>query len=130
MAQPRRHTEAAQRAAARREREDSAPRLRNEQPKLESLSLQIDQRRVESPQPGVIHVRRVVVDTAPALFVVPCCDRECKEGGHDLTYDILAALRKGLKKFDGTNMCSGQLGTGACHSMLRYSATASYKTDA
>ena len=43
MPNPRRNLEAAQRAAARRQREDEAPRLRDKAPGLESLKLDVDE---------------------------------------------------------------------------------------
>src|SRR5262245_36083864 len=94
MANLRRNTEAAQRAAARKQREDDAPRLLTEVPNLESLRLEIDVRRETGTLSGGTHIRRVVVENAPALFFVPCADRDCNDGGHDLTREIMTALRK------------------------------------
>ena len=77
----RRFGEAAQRATERRRREDEAERLRNAVPKLDSLRLEIEERRMGGVVAEASHIRRIVVESAPALFVLPCLDRECKEGG-------------------------------------------------
>src|SRR5689334_11753022 len=82
-------TDAAMRAAERRRREDEAPRLLARVPKLESLKLEIEERRPEATSADVQHVKRVVVESAPALFEIACCDRACKDGGHDITRAVL-----------------------------------------
>lgn len=127
MANPRRNLEAAQRAAARRQREDDAPRLRDKVPGLESLKLEIDEVRGAEAVAGASHIRRVVVEHAPALFVIPCSDRECKEGGHDVTEPILADLGAQKQAFDGQHACAGQVGTAPCGLTMRYRATATYR---
>src|SRR5689334_13742570 len=83
-----RTTEGMQRQIERREREDRAPRLRDELPTLTSLRLDIEERRngVEVDPP---HVRRIVVASAPALFELTCGDPHCGDGGHDVTRVIL-----------------------------------------
>jgi hypothetical protein len=123
----RRVSEAAQRAAARRQREDDAPRLKDIAPTLESLKLEVDQRRAADSVTGTSHIRRIVVENAPALFIVPCADRACTDGGHDLTREILQALQKKLDKFEGQHACQGNVRTAHCGSVLRYSATAVYR---
>jgi hypothetical protein len=127
MPNPRRNLEAQQRAAARRQREDDAPRLRDKAPGLESLKLDVDEVRGDEAVAGASHIRRVVVEHAPALFVIPCSDRECKEGGHDVTEPILAALVAKKEAFDGRDACAGQVATGPCGLTMRYRATATYK---
>src|SRR6266849_2479094 len=76
----RRNSVAAQRFAERRRREEDAPRLCDQVPNLVSLKLEIEER---SGVTGVKHIRRVVVDRAPALFLVPCGDSKCADGEHD-----------------------------------------------
>ncbi len=78
---------------------------------------------------GLVHVRHVVVPTAPALFEIMCGDRSCKDGGHDLTWEIMRALRASEPRFEGRHECSGSLGalgSGQCNRVLRYVATATY----
>ena len=122
----RRHSEAAQRFAERRKREDEAPRLKTVVPNLESLKLDIEEHRAGGAVGDAGHIRRVVVEHAPALFVLPCGDTSCKEGGHDVTQAILRSLENGEEKFEGEDSCSGQVGTATCGRVLRYNATATY----
>jgi hypothetical protein len=126
MMNPRRNSEAAQRAAARRLREDEAPRLMTEVPTLDSLRLEVEERR-EHGTVSSSHIRRVVIDNAPALFVVGCNDRACKEGGHDVTSEVMRALRAKKTEFDGSHPCEGNVGSARCASVMHYKAFATYK---
>ena len=123
----RRFGEAAQRATERRRREDEAERLKNEVPRLESLRLDIAEKRQGSVVAETSHIKRVVVDSAPALFVLPCLDRECKEGGHDVTDMILRSLRSGATRFEGDHICNGRVGAADCGRILSFVATATYR---
>jgi hypothetical protein len=126
MASYRRNPEAQQRAAERRRREDDALRLRAEVPFLSSLRLQLEERRGGEVIPETAHIRRIVVESAPALFLVPCGDSTCKEGGHDLTARLMERLRAKTEQFEGEDTCRGQTPTGGCPRLLRYTATATY----
>ena len=123
----RRVSEAALRAADRRRREDDAPRLHDAVPALDSLRLEIEERRGGGVLAGGTHIRRILVEHAPALFDLPCGDRTCKDGGHDLTRVILGALQTGVTRFEGEDPCSGWLGTAPCGSVLRYVGVATYR---
>jgi len=123
----RRNDEAAQRFADRRRREDDAPRLQAEIVELESLRLEVEERRSGISNPGASHVRRIVVSHAPALFVLPCHDSQCKEGGHDVTHSIMHALRAREELFEGEDACGGVVGSSACQCILHYVATATYR---
>ena len=120
----RRRQEALARATERREREDSSPRLRDETPELESLELEFTESRPGAPD--VSHIRRVVVPVAAALFDVACGDRKCVGGGHDVTDEILSALKRGDTAFSGEHPCQGTVGETACPRVLRFSALAKY----
>jgi hypothetical protein len=125
----RRHGEAAQRFAERRRREDEAPRLSAEVPRLRSLRLELDEHTrdgVVSTEPA--HIRRVVVENAPALFYMPCGDARCKDGGHDITRNVMDALRAGDTRVEGEDACSGSQGSGQCGRILRYVGIATYAT--
>lgn len=128
MGYNRRWSEAAQRAAERRQREDAAPRLLAEVPNLTSLALTIDERRPSGSLAGGSHIRRVMVQTAPALFNLPCSDRSCNDGGHDCTRAVMNALRASQTRFEHESTCHGHLGsTGApCEAVLRYVGVATY----
>ncbi len=123
----RRFGEAAQRASERRRREDEATRLKAEVPRLETLRLEIEERRMGGVVPEATHIRRIVVESAPALFALPCLDRECKEGGHDVTHSIVRALIAGETRFEGDHTCSGRVGTGDCNRVLHYVGIATYR---
>jgi hypothetical protein len=122
----RRQTEGAQRFAERRKREDDSPRLTAEIPRLKTLRLEIEERTDSRPVAEPMHVRRVVVEHAPALFVLPCGDARCKDGGHDITHGVMRALRAGETRFEGEDACSGSLGTGQCSRVLHFIAIATY----
>jgi hypothetical protein len=122
-----RQSEAAARAAERRRREDAAPRLRDQVPALETLRLDIQERRAETLIAETSHTRRIPVEHAPALFELPCHDAFCTEGGHDVTQVIVRALQSGQTEFEGEDACNGHTGTAPCQRVLRYVATASYR---
>lgn len=116
---------AAQRAEERRLREDEAPRLSNQVPGLLSLSLAIEDRSgtsVAKPK----HVRRVVVERAPALFLIGCSDPNCRDGGHDVTDSVIRALMRRETVFHGEDQCYGALGPSPCTRILHYDAIANY----
>jgi hypothetical protein len=115
---------AAQRFAERRQREQDAPRLCEQVPNLLSLQLEIEER---SGDAGIKHLRRVVVDHAPALFLVPCGDSKCVAGGHDLTPAVMQALRARETSFHGTDECKGTPGVGPCSREVRFDAVAEYR---
>lgn len=119
----RRNNAAALRFAERRRREDEAPRLSREVPDLTSLKLSIEER---AGMTGTKHIRRVVVDSAPALFLVPCGDPRCIDGEHDLTFDMMRALRAHEKSFQFSDECRGSLGPSACGRVVHFDVTAEY----
>lgn len=123
----RRDPEAQQRSQDRRRREDEAPRLSVEVPTLETLALEIAEAE-EGAVGGTTHVRRVQVASAPALFDLTCGTRDCKDGGHDVTSEIMRALRAGKTRFEGAHECRGARGSSECTCVLKYVATATYRT--
>ena len=122
-----RHGEGAARFAERRRREDEAPRLNTEIPKLETLKLEVEARRSGSVVSEASHIRRIVVDNAPALFMLPCGDPSCRDGGHDITHPVMYALRAGQTTFDGEDTCHGQTGSATCSRILHYVGKATYR---
>ncbi|HEV8247441.1 MAG TPA: hypothetical protein VGP93_16810 [Polyangiaceae bacterium] len=123
----RRFDEASQRAAERRRREDAAPRLLESVPELESLCLEIQERRDGITNGESVHIRRVVVQHAAALFVLPCHDSTCDSSGHDVTNEIMRALRDGKTHFEGEDPCRGVTGSANCQRVMHYVATATYR---
>lgn len=123
-----RSSETANRMAERRRREDEAPRLIAKVPRLDKLRLEILERSSNIARPEHTHVRHVVVPTAPALFFIPCHDTQCKDGGHDVTSQIMAALQSGKERFEGDDPCQGAVGSAACSRVLSYVGVATYRT--
>lgn len=123
----RKDREATRRNAERRQREDEAPRLAATIPELQGLRLEVMERSASISHPQHAHVRHVVVASAPALFVMPCHDAHCKDGGHDLTREILAELRQRNGRFTGEDACRGTVGSSGCSRVLGYVAVATYQ---
>lgn len=126
MLNHRRNGEAAQRFADRRRREDDAPRLHTEIPKLASLRLEIEERRSGGVVAEASHIRRVVVENAPALFMLTCGDPACREGGHDITHALLRGLQGGLPRVEGEDVCTGRVGTADCARVMHWVGLATY----
>src|SRR5580658_2908001 len=124
MMNRRKNNAVALRYEERRRREGEAPRLHDQVPELVSLRLAIEER---SGATATKHIRPVLVDRAPALFVVPCGDSRCIDGEHDLTRTVMAALRAGEKTFQGNDECAGSLGSGQCSRVLHFDALAEYR---
>lgn len=124
----RRQSEAQLRATERRKRQDDAPRLKTEIPGLSELRLEIEEYLGGSTVSAARHTRHIVVAGAPALFEFPCSESGCNDGGHDLTSEIMRALRSGSTEFQGEDTCYGHLGSSAspCRRVLRYSAIAKF----
>ena len=93
---------------------------------LGTLQLEIEERSGGSSVAEPKHMRRVVVEHAPALFLIPCGDSRCKDGGHDITHMVLRSLRAGEAEFQGEDVCAGSQGSGQCSRILHYVATATY----
>jgi hypothetical protein len=125
MMRSRRDSPTAIRFADRRSREDSAPRLRAQVPDLASLRLHIEDR--SGVGEGSAHIRRVVIDRAPALFLWPCGDPQCADGEHDLTTTVMKALRAHETSFHGKDSCTGSVGPNACSRVLQFEAVAAYQ---
>jgi hypothetical protein len=123
----RRNSPAAQRFTERRRREDEAPDLHNQVPALTSLELSIEER---SGAGATKHIRRFVVDRARALFLVPCGDPRCVDGEHDLTMDVMRALRASKTSFQGTDDCMGNIGSSTCLRVIHFEGKAQYTTAA
>lgn len=122
----RRNAEVMMRAELRRQRADDARRLREVVPELESLQFVIHETRQGQPGQEVTHKRYIVVDRAPALFDIPCSDRKCSEGGHDVTALVMRHLCGHDRQFEGRHVCGGYLKEGDCAYELRFVASAKY----
>ncbi len=123
----RRGRAAAERTTERRRREDEAPRLIAVAPDLTSLRLEVSEKRGDVGIADASHIRRVVVEHAPALFLIPCGESSCRDGGHDITRAVLRGLETKSEKYEGEDPCSGQTGTAPCARTLVFTAYATYK---
>ena len=124
MMSHRRNSAASQRFEERRRREDDAPKLSSQVPDLTSLELKIEERFGAG---ATKHIRRIIVDRAPALFLVPCGDPRCIDGEHDLTTEVMRALRERQTSFHGSDDCVGSLGPSACTRVLHFDGVAEYR---
>ena len=118
--------EAQERFAERRRKEDEAPRLHDEAPDLRSLRLVIEESRGNTSLAEARHVRIVVVDRAPALFVLPCGDSDCRDGGHDVTREVMNHLRGRETDFVVTESCHGTVRDVPCGRIVHVKASATY----
>lgn len=123
----RKTSEAAERFAERRRRENEAPRLKTEFPALQSLALEIrETSSTVSGSSSPMHIRRIMVDNAPALFVVPCGDARCQHGGHDITTMLCSHLRSREARFEGEHECRGSNDDSSCSRVLHFVGIATY----
>jgi hypothetical protein len=127
MHRPGKQSAAALRAAERRERENAAPRLASEVPDLVSLRLEVEEKSGTSSAGQPKYTRFIVVASAPALFLLPCGDANCVDGGHDITSFVMSALRARKPRFAGEDECRGSVGTSFCSRVLSFSASAEYR---
>jgi hypothetical protein len=109
-------------------REDDAPRLKQEVPNLEALRMNLEEFSGGHRIMGTSRIQHVVVGQASTRFEIPCGDSKCEDGGHDLTRDMLNALRSGREAFNASSVCSGRVGERACDRALEYSFTAKYQS--
>lgn len=128
MMNSRRLSPQAERFAERRKHEDEAPRLHDEVPGLLSLQLDIEDR--DGVIRGAKYTRRIVVERAPALFLVPCGDPRCEGDGHDLTRQVMSALRSLETSFHGEDRCEGSVGPNPCSHVVTFEAVANYQPSA
>lgn len=129
MMNSRRRSEAITRFEERRQREREAQRLHDRIPNLATLRLDIAEGR-GSTNSDPKHSRIIQVQTAPAIFALACGDPSCKEGGHDLTGEILHGLVAGKTRFEMDQACSGTIGTAECGRNMHIEVTATYLADA
>jgi hypothetical protein len=111
----------------RRRREDEALRLLARVPNLAALKLEVEEQRGASTLTETKHVRVVVVERAPALFLLPCGDRDCRDGGHDVTEPILRGLSAGKDSFEVEDSCAGNVRSAECGRVVRVAVRAAYR---
>jgi hypothetical protein len=95
-------------------------------PRLKTLRLEVEERRGSHAVAESKHVRHVIVERAPALFVLPCGDSSCRDGGHELTHSVLDHLRRADPEFVVEDTCFGTIGSASCGRIMRVLAKATY----
>jgi hypothetical protein len=121
-----RDSEATIRFEERRQRERTAPRLTERIPTLATLRLNV------SESQGVIaanpkYARIFAVETSPAVFAIACANPSCRDGGHDLTHEVLRGLSDGKTEFALDERCRGIVGTADCSRILHVEVAATYR---
>jgi hypothetical protein len=118
--------DAAARFAERRRLEDEAPRLHAVVPTLTACKIEIAEGREHATTAEITYTKRVIIAVAPALFMFPCGDAACRDGGHDITNELVRGLREGKTEIRGQDTCFGHTGTADCGRVLRFAAFAEY----
>jgi hypothetical protein len=116
--------EAAQRSAEYRRQEDESPRLSARVPLLTSLRIEVTQRGLTGTSK---HTKLVVVARSPAMFVMACGQPACVDGGYDITRDVMFALERGHKEYEGETACRGTTGSAACSGVITYRVSAEFR---
>jgi hypothetical protein len=120
------NAKAMKRNAERVERETDVPRLLSQTPDLRSLYIEISESNRQDSMPSVPYIKRFVLESALALFWVPCGDPRCDGGGHDITHEVLAGLKSKQLRIEGEDFCNGDVGTGMCSRKVKFAAIATY----
>ena len=115
---------AAQRSADYKKNEDESPRLAAGAPGLTSLRIEFTQRGLAGTTK---HTKLVVVARAPALFMIACAQPACREGGYDITYDVMSALGRRSAEHSGESTCNGTTGSAPCSGVLSYRIIAEFR---
>ncbi|MBC5825805.1 MAG: hypothetical protein GIW99_01950 [Candidatus Eremiobacteraeota bacterium] len=85
----------------------------------------------ESFSDGVVNSQYVRGPQFSADFSFDCCNKECVEGGHDITDEVADAIRHKRPTVSGERVCEGwqneeRVGSTRCHCLLRYTARIAY----
>jgi hypothetical protein len=99
------------------------PRLCTLVPRLRALRLELVEQGGGAPRH---HTRIVLVDQAPAWFVVDCGDERCRHGGYDLTGDLLPRLKRERTDWKITRVCRGRVGSAPCVRQVQCAVHAEY----
>jgi hypothetical protein len=121
-----RELERQERNNRRSERERAAGTLLGKVPSLTRLDIAFHEKSSGVCADDTRYVRRVVIESAPALFEVSCCGPQCEDGGYDVTREMLRALSSSSLHFEGEQACRGRRGPGDCGRVLTFVATATY----
>ena len=122
-----RNLEASRRFSERREREDHAPRLRDECPELEVLDLALSERRADAETSDTTHTRRIVI-AGPRRPLLPeqlLGHELSRRRGTSTPRQIMQPLlERAQRRFEGEHTCLGNVGNRTCGRILHFVATA------
>lgn len=107
-------------------REDAAARLQDLVPNLAGLRFEFSETSGERRVLDSTRIQHVIVPRAAALFEVACSDPGCRDGGFDITVEVLRALRHESSEFSGEACCFGSIGERPCERVLRFRAVAEW----
>lgn len=107
-------------------REDAAARLQDMLPALARLRFELYEISGERRVLDSTRIQHVIVPRAAALFEVGCSDAGCRDGGFDITAEVLRPLRDGMSYFFGESCCFGSVGDRPCERVLRFRAVAEW----
>jgi hypothetical protein len=110
----------------RRRREEESPRLLTLIPELISVRLELQESRSGGEQVEYTHIKRIALEHAPSVFMIPCGERRCKHGGYDLTSGTMSGLRRREERIEIDDTCMGDVGSSRCGRVLKCVAIAEY----
>ena len=107
-------------------REDEAARLQDMAPGLAGLRFELHETSGERRVLDSTRIQHVIVPRAAALFEIACSDPGCRDGGFDITVDVMRALRHQSADFSGETSCYGGIGDRPCERILKYRGVAEW----
>lgn len=110
-------------------REDESPRLADKAPGLAALKLELYEESGERRVLDSARIQHVIVPRAAAHFEVSCGDQGCRDGGFDITGEVLRALRRRSSNFSGETGCYGSVGDRSCERVLKFRGVAEWTND-
>jgi hypothetical protein len=116
----------AQRRPERWSREDDAARLQHMAPDLAGLRFEFYETAGERRVLDSTRIQHILVPRAAALFEVGCSDAGCRDGGFDITAEVLRALRERRSDVSGESCCFGNVGERHCERVLKFRAVAEW----
>jgi len=93
------------------------------------MRLELSESRGDETQVEFSHIKRIALEHAPSVFMIPCGERRCKHGSYDLTSSILSGLRRGETQIEASDTCYGEVGTARCGRVMKCVAFAEYTAD-
>jgi hypothetical protein len=86
-----------------------------------TINMTYNQRGIRNPLPRVVNF----FPDSYAVFIIDCLNRDCVDGGFDLTQVIRAMIRDRRESAEGDLSCEGE-GPSAGHSSITYKVAIKY----